>query len=76
MYRVFRFGLLLILVCGCQYSRCSDRYHAGVDDLSDRDVYLDRFYYAPMDATRIGRADWYQSRMNRTLFGRRRACCP
>ena len=55
-----------ILFCsGCQCFRASNLYYNMIDDVSDTQLYADRFYRPTWDLTRIGKPDWCRSRFNR-----------
>lgn len=56
---------LIIVSSGCQCFQASNRYYNLIDDVSDSEVYVDRFYRPTWDLTRIGKPDWCQSRFNR-----------
>ena len=55
----------LIVSSGCQCFKASNRYYNLIDDVSDTQIYADRFYRPTWDLTRIGKPDWCQSRFNR-----------
>ncbi|MCA9006131.1 MAG: hypothetical protein KDA70_12740 [Planctomycetaceae bacterium] len=55
----------LIVCSGCQCFRASNVYYNLIDDISDTQLYADRFYRPTWDLTRIGKPDWCQSRFNR-----------
>ena len=56
---------LIIVSSGCQCFQASNRYYDLIDDVSDSEIYVDRFYRPTWDLTRIGKPDWCQSRINR-----------
>lgn len=56
---------LIIVSSGCQCFKSSNLYYNLIDDVSDSEVYVDRFYRPTLDLTRIGKPDWCQSRFNR-----------
>ncbi|QDV53613.1 hypothetical protein [Gimesia fumaroli] len=55
----------LIVSSGCQCFKASNLYYNLIDDVSDTQIYADRFYRPTWDLTRIGKPDWCQSRFNR-----------
>jgi hypothetical protein len=54
MRHIFRLLILLFLVTfsGCHCCGVTERYADHIDDCSDRDVCLDRYYCERLDATR------------------------
>jgi hypothetical protein len=56
---------LIIVSSGCQCFKASNLYYNLIDDVSDTQVYADRFYYPTLDLTRIGKPDWCRSPINR-----------
>lgn len=56
---------LIIVGSGCQCFKASNLYYNLIDDVSDTQIYADRFYRPTWDLTRIGKPDWCSSRFNR-----------
>lgn len=56
---------LVIVSSGCQCFNSSNLYYNLIDDISDTQIYADRFYRPTWDLTRIGKPDWCASRFNR-----------
>ncbi len=73
-------GILLtafMLLPGCRCCPSSNCYYNVVDDISDKQLTLDRFYRPTLDISRAGMPDWCQSRLNCKLCGCRcnGTCC-
>ncbi|MFO0424977.1 MAG: hypothetical protein ACK526_00300 [Planctomyces sp.] len=50
---IFLVAIFVVLIpCGCHCCGVTERYADHIDDCSDRDVTLDRFYCERLDATR------------------------
>ena len=63
------FAMLSISVSlsGCRCCQWSNCYYDKIDDISDHEPCMDRFYDARFDISRAGMPDWCQGKLNRKI---------